>query len=100
MLNEQAPTDNVYVKGLPLGTPDFLLRAVFAQFGSVVRVKVLEDKGGEAADCAALVQMSSLDESKAAVEALHGRVLATPMSPMRVRFAGKDQEPGANLYVA
>jgi len=98
--NEQAPSDNLYVKGLPLGTPDFLLRAVFAQFGTVVRLKVLEPRGGEAMDCAALVQMSSVSESQAAVEALHGRVLAAPLPPMRVRFAGKDQQPGSNLYVA
>lgn len=98
--NEQTPTDNLYVKGLPLSTPDFLLRAVFAQFGNVVRLKILEPRGGEALDCAALVQMASVDESKAAVQALHGRVLAAPLPPMRVRFAGKDQQPGSNLYVA
>lgn len=96
----QTPSDNLYVKGLPLGTPDFLLRAVFAQFGSVVRLKVLEPRGGEALDCAALVQMANVEESKAAVKALHGRVLAAPLPPMRVRFAGKDQQPGSNLYVA
>jgi len=98
--NEQTPSDNLYVKGLPLGTPDFLLRAVFQQFGTVVRLKVLEPRGGEAMDCAALVQMSNIEESKASVEALHGKVLAAPLPPMRVRFAGKDQQPGANLYVA
>jgi len=98
--SEQTPTDNLYVKGLPLGTPDFLLRAVFAQFGTVVRLKVLEPRGGEALDCAALVQMSNIDDSKQAVQALHGRVLAAPLPPMRVRFAGKDQQPGSNLYVA
>merc|ERR1719460_751274 len=78
----------------------FLLRAVFAQFGTVVRLKVLEPRGGDVLDCAALVQMSSVEVSKAAVAALHGRVLAAPLPPMRVRFAGKDQQPGSNLYVA
>jgi len=97
---QPAPSDNLYVKGLPLGTPDFLLRAVFAQFGTVVRLKVLEPRAGEAMDCAALVQMSSVEASQAAVQALHGRVLAAPLPPMRVRFAGKDQQPGSNLYVA
>lgn len=97
---QQTPSDNLYVKGLPLGTPDFLLRAVFQQYGTVSRLKILEPWGGEALDCAALVQMATVDEAKAAVEALHGRVLAAPLPPMRVRYAGKDQEPGANLYVA
>lgn len=94
------PSDNLYVKGLPLGTPDFLLRAVFVQFGTVVRLKVLEPRGNEANDCAALVQMAGVEEAKMAVQELHGRVLAAPPPPMRVRYAGKDQEPSANLYIA
>jgi len=97
---DQSPTDNLYVKGLPLGTPDFLLRAVFQQYGHVVRLKVLEPRGSEALDCAALVQLACIEEAQAAVEALHGRVLAAPMPPMRVRYAGKDQQPGSNLYIA
>lgn len=98
--NKPQPSDNLYVKGLPLGTPDFLLRAVFVQFGTVVRLKILEPRGNEAMDCAALVQMASVEEAQASVESLHGRVLAAPLPPMRVRFAGKDQEESANLYVA
>lgn len=101
---DQAPTDNLYIKGLPLGTPEFLLRAIFSQFGVVARLKVLKPHGGEgeALDCAALVQMQSVDEAKVAVEALHGRVLAAPLPPMSIRYAGKDkdQQPGCNLYVA
>jgi len=99
---DQTPSDNLYVKGLPLGTPDFLLRAVFAQFGTVVRLRVLEPRKGEALDCAALVQMASVEDAQAAVQALHGRMLAAPLPPMRVRFAGKEseQQPGTNLYVA
>jgi len=98
--SEQMPTDNLYVKGLPVGCPEFLLRAVFSQYGNVVRLKVLDPRGSEATDCAALVQLADVSEAKAAVEALHGRVLAAPMPPMRVRFAGKDPQPGSNLYVA
>eukprot|EP00929_Paragymnodinium_shiwhaense_P073470 TRINITY_DN37448_c0_g1_i1.p1 TRINITY_DN37448_c0_g1~~TRINITY_DN37448_c0_g1_i1.p1 ORF type:complete len:859 (+),score=163.80 TRINITY_DN37448_c0_g1_i1:80-2656(+) len=96
------PSDNLYVKGLPLGTPDMLLRAVFAQFGTVTRLKVLPPRPGDATtnDCAALVQMSSVGEAEAAVTALHGRALAQNQPGMRIRFAGRDQQPGANLYVA
>jgi len=98
---EQIPSDNIYAKGLPLGTPDFSLRAVFSQFGTVVRLKVLEPKEGKAMDCAALVQMSKVSEAKAVVEGLNGQVLSAPaMAPMRVRFSGKEQAPGSNLYVA
>jgi len=31
---------------------------------------------------------------------LNGHVLAAPLPPMRVRYAGKDQAPASNLYVA
>jgi RNA recognition motif-containing protein len=94
------PSDNLYVKGLPLGTPDFLLRAVFAQYGRVVRLRILEPRANEANDSAALVQMGDSDEAAKAIQELHGRVLAAPLPPMRVRYAGKDQEPSGNLYVA
>merc|ERR1712032_1264844 len=76
------------------------LRAVFVQFGTVVWLKVLEPRSSDASDCVALVQMASVDEASAAVDALHGRVLAGPLPPMRVRFAGKEQEPSSNLYIA
>lgn len=99
---DTVPSDNLYVKGLPLETPEILLRAVFAQFGSVSRLKVLPPRPGDAQtnDCAALVQMSSVSEAEAAVAALHGRALANNQPGMRIRFAGKDQQPGTNLYVA
>jgi RNA recognition motif-containing protein len=98
--NELKPNANLFVKGLPLATPDFLLRAVFAQYGNVVRLKVLEPQNNEVTDSAALVQMASIEEAKAAIEGLHGRMLATSLPAMRIRYAGKEQQPGPNLYVA
>ena len=91
-------SNNIYVKGLPLGIPDFQLRAVFSKFGKVVRLKVMEPTG-ENVDCAALVQMSSISEAQAAVEALNGTSLLDIAAQMKVRYAGKDQKPGCNLYV-
>merc|ERR1719221_1877509 len=60
----------------------------------------MQPKDGNAKDCAALVQMSSVEEATKALEALHNKVLAAPMPPMRVRYAGKEEKPGSNLYVA
>jgi len=97
---EQEPMDNLYVKGLPLGTAESTVRAVFSQYGNVLRCKVLEPRNGEGHDCAALVQMSHVEEARVAVEALHGRVLTSPLPRMKVKFAGRDQQPGSNLYVA
>eukprot|EP00929_Paragymnodinium_shiwhaense_P081207 TRINITY_DN4243_c0_g1_i1.p1 TRINITY_DN4243_c0_g1~~TRINITY_DN4243_c0_g1_i1.p1 ORF type:complete len:764 (-),score=227.24 TRINITY_DN4243_c0_g1_i1:236-2527(-) len=95
------PTNNLYVKGLPLGTPNYLLRCIFGQHGTVTWLRVMAPKDpSESGDCVALVEMSTVEEAKAAVEALHGKVLSAPQPPMRVRFAGKEQKPGANLYIA
>lgn len=55
---------------------------------------------GENLDCAALVQMSTTTEAQSAVEALNGSSLASIALPqMKVRYAGKDQRPGCNLYI-
>ena len=62
--------------------------------------RVMDPKDEMAMDCVAIVEMSSLEEANAALEGLHGTSLDAPMPPMRVRFAGKEQKPGANLYVA
>lgn len=91
-------SNNIYVKGLPLGIPDFQLRAVFSKYGKVVRLKVMEPTG-ENVDCAALVQMSSIPEAQEAVEALNGSSLSEAVSHIKVKYAGKDQRPGCNLYV-
>eukprot|EP00929_Paragymnodinium_shiwhaense_P107935 TRINITY_DN74286_c0_g1_i1.p1 TRINITY_DN74286_c0_g1~~TRINITY_DN74286_c0_g1_i1.p1 ORF type:complete len:528 (+),score=88.97 TRINITY_DN74286_c0_g1_i1:51-1634(+) len=95
----QSPT-NLYVKGLPPGTPEMLLHAVFVQYGNIERLRVLEPRDDDMADCAALVQFSKAEEAKAALKALNGHVLAAPTPLMRVRFAGKEQKPSSNLYVA
>jgi len=57
------PSDNLYMKGLPVGsTPDSVM-AVFGVYGNVTSVKVLECAPGKN-DVAALVRMGSLDEAK------------------------------------
>ncbi|CAJ1434208.1 unnamed protein product [Effrenium voratum] len=91
-------SDNIYVKGLPLGTPEFVLRSVFQKFGTVMRLKVMEPRMGENLDCSALVQMSRVEEAQAAVQSLNGESLSVSL-PIKLRYAGKDQVPGCNLYV-
>jgi len=94
------PNNNLYVKGWPVGFPEFLLQAEFQKYGNVVRLRLLDNPDPEYPTCAALVQMSRVEEATMAVTALHGRPLQVPLPPMRVKFAGKDQSAdNANLYV-
>jgi len=93
------PNNNLYVKGWPVGFPDFLLQSEFQQYGNVVRLRLLDNPDPEQPTCAALVQMSRVEEAIVAVRALHGRTINPPLPPMRVRYAGKDQHTTDNLYV-
>jgi RNA recognition motif-containing protein len=96
---EAKPNANLYVKGWPVGFPDFLLQAVFQQYGQVARLRLLENPDPEQPTCAALVQMSREDEATVALKALHKQQISPPVPPMRVKHAGKDQAPSGNLYV-
>mmetsp|Transcript_20308 Transcript_20308/g.53833 ORF Transcript_20308/g.53833 Transcript_20308/m.53833 type:complete len:468 (-) Transcript_20308:177-1580(-) len=93
------PSNNLYVKGWPVGFPEFLLQSEFQKYGNVVRLRLLDNPDPEYPTCAALVQMSRVEEATMAVTALHGRPLQVPLPPMRVKLAGKDQADDSNLYV-
>jgi len=96
---EAKPNTNLYVKGWPVGFPDFLLQSVFQQYGQVIRLRLLENPDSEQPTCAALVQMSREEEATAALRALHRQTISPPVPAMRVKHAGKDQAPSGNLYV-
>jgi len=97
--SEAKPNSNLYVKGWPVGFPDFLLQSVFQQYGTVARLRLLENPDSEQSTCAALVQMAREDEATAAMKALHRQTISPPLPPMRIRHAGKDQKPSGNLYI-
>lgn len=96
---EAKPNSNLYVKGWPVGFPDFLLESLFKQYGQVFRLRLLENPDPEQPTCAALVQMSREEEATAALKALHGQTVSPPVPSMRVKHAGKDAGPTGNLYV-
>eukprot|EP00405_Crypthecodinium_cohnii_P025364 CAMPEP_0206496016 /NCGR_PEP_ID=MMETSP0324_2-20121206/49068_1 /ASSEMBLY_ACC=CAM_ASM_000836 /TAXON_ID=2866 /ORGANISM="Crypthecodinium cohnii, Strain Seligo" /LENGTH=916 /DNA_ID=CAMNT_0053980773 /DNA_START=145 /DNA_END=2895 /DNA_ORIENTATION=+ len=98
--SEAKPNNNIYVKGWPVGFPDFLLQSIFQQHGNVLRLRLLENPDPDQPTCAALVQMSRVEEAAVAVRQLHGRPLSVAVPPMHVRFAGRDQGNPDNLYVS
>merc|ERR1719327_1380550 len=40
---EPQPNNNIYVRGWPVGFPDFLLQDQFQKYGNVARVRILEN---------------------------------------------------------
>lgn len=94
-----APSTNLYIKGWPVGFPELVLQATFQQWGTVVRLRVVENSDPEQPTCAALVQMATLQEAELAKRTLHGQTLTSPLPPMTIKFARKDQTPGDNLYI-
>jgi RNA recognition motif-containing protein len=97
---EQKPNANLYVKGWPVGFPDFLLQGVFQQYGQVVRLRLLENPDPEQPTCAALVLMAREEDATVALKALHRQTISPPVPAMRLKHAGREQAPTGNLYVS
>mmetsp|Transcript_39203 Transcript_39203/g.83519 ORF Transcript_39203/g.83519 Transcript_39203/m.83519 type:complete len:496 (+) Transcript_39203:84-1571(+) len=78
--------DQVYIKGLPLGTTSEQLQAFMSSFGTVARCKMLPlpENGGK--DCHGIVQMASPAEAKFLVDNLDGKVPDGLQIPLRVQF--------------
>jgi len=97
------PNSNLYVKGWPVGFPEFLLTSAFEAYGKVQRIKLLTNPDPDQATRAALVQMGSTDAATQALRSLHGRSLPVEIPPMHVKPAGgKSSSKGKssdNLYV-
>jgi RNA recognition motif-containing protein len=93
------PNANLYVKGWPIGFPDFLMQSVFQQYGQVMRLRLLENPDPEQPTCAALVLMAREEDATNALKALDRQRISPPVPAMRVKYSGRDQAPSCNLYV-
>lgn len=83
--NMPAPSDNLYICGLPMTCSEEQLRSIFSAYGSVVSVKVLPDNGKP--DRAALVRMSELSQAQWLVDNVNQNIPLGLNSPIVVRFA-------------
>lgn len=82
------PSDNLYIKGLPGGATDQQVHQIFAAYGNVVQVRVLESRiPGVTSDSVALVRMGSLAEATWLVENLNGNIPQGLTGPVIIRFA-------------
>lgn len=97
---DAAPSDNLFVAGLPLDITEEHLRNVFGAYGSVAQCKVLPPNTARS-DRAALVRMASMDQAVWIVENVNRSVPAGLSVPIVVRFADLlPPSPSDNLFIA
>jgi polyadenylate-binding protein len=96
---QSIPTDNVYVKGLPLDMDESSLREKFGAFGTIVSCRVIATT--------ALIRFETVGEAEAAVREANGKMVMSDSSggiPVSVSFNAKQQMMASlpthsNLYV-
>lgn len=64
---------NIYVGNLPYRMSEAELREVFAEFGEVVRAKIVKDKDTNRSKGFGFVEMSNDNDGKRAIEALNNK---------------------------
>ena len=93
------PTDNVYVKGLPLDIDEGTLREKFGAFGKIVSCRVIATT--------ALIRFETVGEAEVAVREANGKMVVSRTGggmPVSVSFNAKQQIKASlpthsNLYV-
>ena len=66
---------NIFVSNLSISTSEQALRALFAAFGQVLSVNVVNDRDTEVPRGFAFIEMGSDAEAHAAIKALNGTIL-------------------------
>mmetsp|Transcript_94800 Transcript_94800/g.182186 ORF Transcript_94800/g.182186 Transcript_94800/m.182186 type:complete len:463 (-) Transcript_94800:112-1500(-) len=80
---ELEPTDNLYIKGLPVEFTKDLCEEIFGGYGTIQQCKLMN----YATDTCALIRMSSIDEASEMVSALNGNIPPGLETAISVRFA-------------
>lgn len=84
------PSDNLYVKGLPLGLSEPDLRTFFGRCGTVLSCRVMPPRP-PATDTTALVRFSTVEEATAAITALNGAAPPVEETTLQVKLADSRQ---------
>jgi len=83
---DSAPSDNLYIKGLPLGSTEQTVHQIFGAYGAVTSCKVLSHVDG-ASTAAAMVRMGSVDQATWLVQNLNGNIPQGLTDAIQVKFA-------------
>jgi len=84
---EAGASNRLWVRGLPRGYTDEMLRELFSQFGQVSDCKVLPQKFPQNPDMAGVVRMSSLELAQWCIDNVSGTMLPGCEVPISMRFA-------------
>lgn len=82
---------NLYVANLPKELSEEELRAMFEEFGEIIRTKILVDQTTDASKGCGFILFSKTSEADAAITAMHGQALEGAPNPLTVKRAKEDQ---------
>jgi RNA recognition motif-containing protein len=86
ILNHQTPSDNLYVKPLLPFTSEDDLRNMFSPFGNIITCKVMIDHKTKKSRQIGFVKFETIDEAKAAMEAMNNFKLDDNNPPLIVKY--------------
>lgn len=82
----EAGAENLYIAGLPDTMTEESTKAIFAQYGVVVSVKMLPKRKGKD-DIAAMVKMGEADQAKWLIDNVNGQIPQGLAAPVEVKPA-------------
>jgi len=87
-------SEELFVKGLPLGSTNESVKALFSQYGNVYSAAVLPVSAGKMA-MAAFVNMSTVEDARNVVQSVSGQIPGGLSEPVDVSYATpRGQRPG------
>ncbi|KAK9866094.1 hypothetical protein WJX84_003794 [Apatococcus fuscideae] len=92
----QQPSNNLYLRNLPLTVREAELTTLFAPYGTVLEKRVLQPVEG-ARGAGALVRLASAEEAARAIEGLHNRLPLGAALPLLIRYADTPEEKARKM---
>jgi RNA recognition motif-containing protein len=88
---QNQPSTNIYVCNLPKSYGEAELYALFSPHGAIKSLVVLMDRKTWDSKCVGMIRFANLEDAKAAVETLNGRMLECYDRPLEVKYAEDSQ---------
>jgi ELAV like protein 2/3/4 len=89
--DEQIPTNNVYVKGLPTTVGSEAIKSLFSPYGMVTESKILTDSTTQQSRGQALIRFADVEAAARAISALNNYKYPGTSKGILVKFADTDQ---------